>query len=95
MTLHKALKGRTTGDDTALAVAPFAPDQAWHALTVAVHGADIAATLDGKPLLQATDKDALGVGPVPAGSLCLAARRWENAEGHTVVRFDDVEVQPE
>ncbi|MBM3497982.1 MAG: hypothetical protein FJX74_04850 [Armatimonadetes bacterium] len=89
--LHKSLQGRATGDDTALASAPFAPDGAWHALAITVRGADIAATLDDKPLLEATDTGAR----VPAGSLCLAARRWENSEGHTVVLFDDVEVQPE
>jgi hypothetical protein len=93
--LHKAYKGRTSGDDSALAVAPFTPDNAWHPVTIKAHGADITATLDGKPLLQATDKQALGVGPVPAGSLCLAARRWELAQGHTVVLFDEVQVQPE
>lgn len=93
--LHKALAGRATNDETALASAPCTPDGAWHALGLTVRGAEISATLDGKPLVQATDAQALGVGPVPAGSLCLAARRWGNSEGHTVVQFDDVQINPE
>jgi len=93
--LHKAYAGQATGDTNALATAPFTPDNAWHALAVSVRGAQITATLDGQPLLQATDSNALGVGPVPAGSICLAARKWENSQGHTVVLFDDVKVTPE
>jgi hypothetical protein len=93
--LHKACRGQASGDATALAAAPFTPDSEWHALAIAVHGAEITVTLDGKSLLQATDANALGVGPVPAGSICLCARRWDQAQGHTVVLFDDVKVTPE
>jgi hypothetical protein len=90
--LHKAAHGAVSGDAAALAQAPFTRDDAWHALEIGVQGTAISVTLDGKLLLQATDDNALGVGSVPPGSICLAARKWENSTGHTVVSFDDIEV---
>jgi len=93
--LHKACQGQATGDTNALVTAPFTPDNAWHTLTVSLKGPQITPTLDGNSLFQATDSNALGVGPVPAGSICLCARRWDQAQGHTVVLFDDVKVTPE
>lgn len=94
VSLHKAYGGQTTGDDTALASAPFTPDADWHSLTVTVQQAQIAASLDGRPLIEVSDNNALGVGPVPAGSVCLAARKWGKSEGRTVVLFDDVRIEP-
>jgi hypothetical protein len=94
VTLNKAYAGRSSGDADPLADVPWRPDTEWHQLEVKVVGATITATLDGKPLLSATDNSALGVGPVPSGGLCLCARRWENSEGHTEVWFDDVRVKP-
>jgi len=94
VTLNKASAGRSNGDADPLADVPWAPDDRWHQLEIKVVGASIAATIDGKPLLSATDQDYLGVAPVPSGGICLCARRWENSQGHTEVLFDDVRVTP-
>jgi hypothetical protein len=92
VTLHKAYAGASSGDDNALAKVPWATDNAWHALAVTVRGAEIAVALDGREIIRVTDGNALGVAPVPAGGVCLCARRWANSTGHTVVAFDDVNV---
>ena len=91
--LHKAYQGAATGDTGSLAEAPWSADEAWHKLAVRVSGNSIAALLDGKPLLSATDSNLLGVGPIPSGGICLCARRWPGGEGHTEVLFDDVRVE--
>ena len=88
--LHKTYKGLSTGDTLSLAKASWANDNAWHDLAVTLRGNRIAAELDGKPLLDAVDQNALGVGTVPAGGVCLSARKWSAGKGDTVVAFDDV-----
>ena len=93
--LHKASRGQATGDSTPLAQAPWANDRQWHQAVITVRGSHITVELDGRPLLEAVDEDALGVPTVPAGGICLSARRWSNSPNDTVVAFDDVEVQPE
>ena len=91
--LHKHHRGRGTNDDTCLVRKEWAPDREWHTAVIEVRGSRIAAKLDGKPLLEATDNDHLGVPPIPAGGIALSARRWSKSEGHTRVAFDDIEVE--
>ncbi|MFW6161496.1 MAG: hypothetical protein ACODAJ_01935, partial [Planctomycetota bacterium] len=91
--LHKHFRGRGTNDDTCLARAAWQPDDAWHTVVLRVQGKAIAATLDGQPLLEATDRNCLGLPPVPSGGIALSARRWSHSDGHTRVAFDDVEVE--
>ena len=91
--LHKNRAGRGTNDNTCLIRKDWQPDSEWHALEILVQGNRIAASLDGKPLLDATDRDHLGVPPIPAGGIALSARRWSQSQGHTRVAFDDIEVE--
>ena len=56
--LHKASRGRVTGEDSPLAQSPYVlKDDEWHALQITVVGRRIAIELDGKPLLDAEDTE--------------------------------------
>ena len=91
--LHKHQRGRCTADATCLAQAAWTPDDKRHLAEVIVKGNRITALLDGKPLLDAVDRDHLGVPPIPAGGIALSARRWSQSPRHTRVAFDAVQVE--
>lgn len=90
--LHKTWMGRSSGDSTALAAAPWTPDNAWHRVQIKLQGARITVSMDGTLLFAVVDENLLGVPPIPGGNVVLCARRWSGSEGNTEVAFDDVEV---
>jgi hypothetical protein len=94
--VHKSYRGRTTNDDLMVASWPFRLETGGHEVIIEVTGeqeAVITVAVDGNQVGQATDKDVLGVGPVPAGGIVLSPRRFSKAQGDTVVAFDDVIVE--
>ncbi len=91
--LVKASHGQASGDTNSLGRAQWSADGNWHEAAITVRGAHILIELDGKSLLDVTDANHLGVGPVTSGGICLAARRYSRSEGDTVVAFDDVRVE--
>jgi len=92
--LTKAYKSRASGDLNYLAQADWAADDRWHEANIVVEGNHITVALDDEPIIDVRDEEYLGVAPVPAGGICLSARRWEESTGDTVVAFDDVKVEP-
>ena len=48
----------------------------------------------GDTLIDTTDNQYLDVGFVPAGGICLSARRWSNSDGDTIAAFDDITIEP-
>ncbi|MGQ9733084.1 MAG: carbohydrate-binding family 9-like protein, partial [Candidatus Zipacnadales bacterium] len=93
VSLHKAYGGLSTNDDANLGSVSWHPDDSWHTVEIVMNGAEIAVRLDDSPLLAARDANTLGVGLVPPGNICLAARRWGNSVGHTEILFDDIAIE--
>ncbi len=91
--LNKAAGGMSSSDADHLARLDWAPDDAWHAAVITARGPDLTVELDGKQIMQVTDRDYLGVPPLLSGGICLSARKWENSQGDTVVAFADVKVE--
>ncbi|MCD6351792.1 MAG: hypothetical protein J7M26_06705, partial [Armatimonadetes bacterium] len=90
-------KGRSTNDPVTFAEWSYALQPGPHTVTIEVKGAKqplITVLVDGKKVGQATDKDVLGVGPVPAGGIILAPRRWSKSKGNTVMKVRRIRVQP-
>ena len=91
--LHKFAAGRGTNDDVMLGQAQWQADDRWHQVEITVRGVRLTVALDGKQVLEAEDEGLLGVPPVERGGIVLCARRWDQSQGHTVVAFDDVDVE--
>ena len=88
--LHKASKGKATGDKNALGRSPTTiKDDRWHDVAVAVEGQRIQVRLDGKAIIDVEDGDA----PVTVGCVALAARKYQGSKGTTKVVFDDIRVE--
>jgi hypothetical protein len=95
--VHKSYQGHSTTDEATLANWPLTLALGPHELTIEVQGADaptLTVLLDGKQLGTATDRGTLGLGPLPAGGIALSPRRWSNSQGHTVVRYENVKIEP-
>ncbi len=96
--VHKAVNGRSTGDDTAIAWIPLAElAPGWHALTLQVSGSGpvrLQIWLDGKKMGDLKFNGVLGEPAIQRGGIALAARRWSQSEGDTVVEFDDLRIEP-
>jgi len=91
--LHKASRGKATGDDSPLGQSAAAiQDNAWHDVAITIVGAKIAVALDGKTILSATD-DGKSAPVVSSGGIVLAARKYEKSEQRTQVLFKDVRVE--
>ena len=92
--IHKASKGAGTTDENPLAQTPATiGDDRWHAVRVAAQGATITVSLDGKVILEATDKGWNNSPPVAAGGIVLMARKHSDGEGVTRVVFRNVRVE--
>lgn len=91
--LQKVYNGHSGGDISPLSRAEWSCDRNWHEVVIVVKGEHITVALDGNQIINTTDTNALGVGPVPAGGVCLSARRWSGSMGDTVVAFDDFAIE--
>jgi len=88
--LHKASKGKATGDENALGRSPTTiKDDQWHDVAVTVEKQRIQVRLDGKTIIDAEDKNS----PVTVGCIALAARKYQGSNGTTKVVFDDIRVE--
>jgi len=90
---HKVICGISTGDANPLGRVPWKADTQWHALRVETRSNRLKAELDGKPLMEVEDNAHLNLPSLRRGAIVLAARKGSQSGGHTVVRFDDVEVR--
>jgi hypothetical protein len=93
VTLHKQSGGASTGDDNPLAMAKWTRDGEWHTVNVSAVGNHFRVSMDEKPLLEASDNDALGTPAVKCGRITLAARRWSQGDKPSRVVFDDLKMQ--
>ncbi len=59
-----------------------------------MQGSRIRVSVDGQNIVDVVDDDHAGQPALAAGGICLAARKWRGADGHTIVAFDDVRVTP-
>lgn len=95
--VHKSYQGHSTNDVSALATWPRTLAPGPHELIIEVRGSDtpsLTVLLDGQTLGTATDRGSLGLGPMPAGGIALSPRRWSNSQGHTIVRYRSIRIEP-
>lgn len=92
--LHKASKGKLTGDQNELATSPYTlEDSGWHDVDIYAAGNTVGVAVDGKMILAAKDQGFNDSPAVESGGIVLGARRWANSSGHTRVLFDNVSVE--
>lgn len=95
ISLHKIFQSRSTNDNVQMAHVDWTPDKNWHELLIHLRDAQITIMLDGKEIMRVQDNNFLDVAPVPAGGICLSARKWTQSSGDTIAAFDDIAVHIE